>query len=448
MKLTIPDLSLVLLIGAAGSGKTKFANRRFRPSEILSIEQVRAMVADDHTDANALDDAFAAMSYLAMRRLAAGRVTVIDDRHLNPNTRQMLVGLAREYHVIPVAIVFHMAESVLLERNRARGSKALPGETVLQQARAIREIVPGLPAEGFRHIYEILTQHEAETLTVVRQPLWNRRTDDHGPFDIIGDVHGCYDELRLLLQRLGYLVYQEGDSPLARHSVEHPMGRRLVFLGDLAGHGPKIVEVLRLVMDAVDAGIALTVPGDHDARLVSWLQSRGTDADPDPGLAASMEQVGSTPEEFRQEVQGFLSSTVSHYLLDEGRLVVAHAGLKEELHGRASLQVRKFAIHGEAMEFERSPSRPAWPQGYHGAASVVYGHTPVTYPEWVNRTMNIDTGCVHGGRLTCLRYPEKELVSVDAVRAYVSILAGCGKLSLLDEHSHTSPPRPSLVPRR
>ena len=415
-RITIPDLSLVLLMGPAGSGKTTFANRHFKPTEILSIEQARAMVADDERDQAALDDAFASMSYLAMRRLAAGRTTVIDDRHLAQGTREMLIGLAQEHHVIPVAVVFHMPESVLLERNRSRGRDGVPAEILMQQTRAFRQMLPGLGREGFRHIYEILSPQEAEAAEVRRQPLWNRRVDDHGPFDIVGDVHGCYDELRRLLQRLGYLVFRDGDSSTARHSLEHPTGRKLVFLGDLAGYGPNVAGVLRLVMDAVDSGMALAVPGDHDVRMAEWLQGK-RHRYPDAHLSL-------TGESFRSEALGFLSSTVSHYVLDDGKLGVAHAGMREALQGRGSVQVRQFAVYGERLQDnDAPPAEPSWPSEYHGSAMVVYGHTPVRRPAWVNRTMNIDTGCVFGGQLTALRYPERELVAVDALRAWISPLA-------------------------
>lgn len=415
MRITIPDLSLVLLIGPAGSGKTSFAQAHFKPTEVLSLEQVRQLVADGAVDAAATEDAFAALSYLAMRRLAAGRLTVIDDRHLNSHTRRMLIGLAQEHHVIPVAIAFNLPEAVLEQRNHGRGVGNLAAEAIAQQHVAMRHALACLPQEGFRHVYEFLSQEEVDTIEVVRQPLWNRRPADHGPFDIVGDVHGCYHELRALLDKLGYLVYRDGDSRLARHQIEHPLGRRLIFLGDLAGFGPEIPDTLRLVMDAVDAGVALSVPGDHDMQLVNWLEGREPRLG--PGLEASARQLSGLADTFVQEVRGFLSSTVSHYQLADGNLVVAHAGLTEQLQGRGSMHVRQFAVFGESPEAD-VPGPPAWPTNYMGPAAVVYGHYPVEQPEWRNRTIGIDTGCVFGGKLTALRYPERELISVEASRAY------------------------------
>ena len=120
-------------------------------------------------------------------------------------------------------------------------------------------------------------------------------------------------------------------------------------------------------------------------------------------------------------MQKFLDGLVSHYVFDDGRLVVAHAGMKAEMQGRGSAKVRDFALFGETTgetdEFGL-PVRYNWAAEYRGRASVVYGHTPVPEPEWLNRTINIDTGCVFGGKLTALRWPEKELVSVPARQTY------------------------------
>jgi polynucleotide kinase-phosphatase len=139
------------------------------------------------------------------------------------------------------------------------------------------------------------------------------------------------------------------------------------------------------------------------------------------GLADSLAQLDREPAEFRDKVVRFIDSLVSHYVFDDGKLVVAHAGMKEEMQGRGSSEVRDFALYGETTgetdEFGL-PVRLNWAARYRGRAMVVYGHTPVAEPEWLNGTINIDTGCVFGGKLTALRYPEKEIVSVDARRTY------------------------------
>src|SRR5690606_32195451 len=177
--------------------------------------------------------------------------------------------------------------------------------------------------------------------------------------------------------------------------------------------------VLRLVMSMVEAGTTLAVPGNHDVRLVRALKGRNVRVT--HGLAESLEQLARETPEFRQKVVEFLDGLVSHYVLDDGKLVVAHAGMKEEYQGRASGRVREFALYGETTgetdEFGL-PIRYDWAAEYRGRAMVVYGHTPVPEPQWLNNTICIDTGCVFGGRLTALRYPERELVSVPAKRVY------------------------------
>ncbi len=183
--------------------------------------------------------------------------------------------------------------------------------------------------------------------------------------------------------------------------------------------GPNIPEVLRLVMDMVAAGVALCVPGNHDMKLLRKL--RGRDVQLTHGLAESLAQLERESPEYRQRVSECLDSLVSHYVFDDGKLVVAHAGMKAEMQGRASSRVRDFALYGETTgesdEFGL-PVRYNWAAEYRGKAIVVYGHTPVPEPEWLNRTINIDTGCVFSGRLSALRYPERELVSVPAARVY------------------------------
>src|SRR5919198_2062741 len=120
MTLTIPELSLVVLIGASGAGKSTFARKHFRPTEVLSSDACRGLVADDENDQSATQDAFAVLHFIAAKRLAAGRRTVVDATNVQPTARKPLVELARGYHVIPVAIVFDLPEKISQERNRAR----------------------------------------------------------------------------------------------------------------------------------------------------------------------------------------------------------------------------------------------------------------------------------------------------------------------------------------
>ncbi|HEY7056775.1 MAG TPA: polynucleotide kinase-phosphatase, partial [Vicinamibacterales bacterium] len=412
MTLTIPELSLVILIGPSGCGKSTFARRHFKPTEVLSSDAFRALVSDNENDQSATDDAFAALHYVAGRRLARGRLTVIDATNVQPEARKPLVALAREYHVLPVAIVLDLPERVCHDRNRSRPDRDFGPHVVRNQKSQLRRSLRGLGREGFRHIHVLMTQDEVDAAAIQRQPLWNDRKSDRGPFDIIGDVHGCCDELDALLQKLGYARNGEG-------TWAHPEGRRALFVGDLVDRGPRIVDTVKTVMAMAQTGSALCVPGNHDIKLKRKLEGR--DVRVSHGLDRSLAELEQQPPEFRAAVQQFIDGLVSHYVFDEGRLVVAHAGMKEEMQGRGSAKVRDFALFGETTgetdEFGL-PVRYNWASEYRGRASVVYGHTPVPDPEWLNRTINIDTGCVFGGRLTALRWPEKEVVSVNALTTY------------------------------
>ncbi len=420
MKITIPELSLVILIGPSGSGKSTFARRHFKATEILSSDYCRGLVSDDEKDQSATKDAFEILHYIAAKRLAWGRLTVIDATNVQPEARKPLINLAREFHCLPVAIVLNLPESLCQERNRRRPDRNVGPHVVRQQVQALRRSLRDLKREGFRHIQILSTSEEIEAAEIHRRPLWNNLKHEHGPFDIIGDVHGCFDELSELLKRLGYEIStitnrERGTS----YTASHPEGRKAVFLGDLVDRGPKTPEVLRIVMGMVDSGAAFCVPGNHDIKLMRKL--RGRKVQITHGLAESLAQLeGETPE-FLKMVADFIDNLVSHYVLDDGKLVVAHAGMKEELQGRGSGKVRDFALFGETTgetDEYGLPVRYDWASEYRGRAMVVYGHTPVPEPEWLNRTINIDTGCVFGGELTALRYPEKELVSVPARRVY------------------------------
>src|SRR4051812_13360364 len=259
MTIKIPKLSLVVLIGPSGSGKSTFARRHFRPTEILSSDFCRGMVADDENDQAVTRDAFDVLRFVAAKRLALGRLTVIDATNVQPEARKPLVELARQHHCLPVAIVLDLPERVCHERNAGRPDREFGPHVVRNQKSQLRRSLRGLRKEGFRHVFVLESPEEVEAATVERVPLWNDRTGEHGPFDIIGDVHGCCDELEALLGRLGYQeIRLEGDDPIwGNRSYVHPEGRRAVFLGDLVDRGPRILDTVRLVRNMVLHGSAL-----------------------------------------------------------------------------------------------------------------------------------------------------------------------------------------------
>ena len=413
MRIDLPDPSLVVLIGPSGSGKSSFARRHFGPTEVISSDFCRGLVADDENDQSATVDAFAVLNFIAGRRLAQPRFTVVDATNVQREARRPLVQLAREHDLFPVAIVLDLPEAICQERNRSRQDRSFGPHVVRQQRAQLHKSLKGLRREGFNRVHVLRSVEEVDAAEVRRAPLWTDRRADHGPFDVIGDIHGCYSELTQLLGRLGYEVAGDGGT------VTPPDGRRAVFLGDYGDRGPDTPAVLKLVMAMAGAGTAICLPGNHDIKLVRKL--KGRDVQITYGLSETLEQLEPESDEFRDQARDFLDRLVSHLVLDDGKLVVAHAGMKQAYQGRSSGRVRDFALFGETTgetdEFGL-PVRVQWARDYRGTATVVYGHTPVAEPEWVNHTINIDTGCVFGGRLTALRWPERELVSVAADRAY------------------------------
>jgi protein phosphatase len=413
VRIDLPDPSLVVLIGPSGSGKSSFARAHFKPTEVISSDFCRGLVADNQNDQAATADAFAVLQFIAGRRLAQPRLTVVDATNVQREARKPLIELAKQHDLFPVAVVLDMPEKVCQERNRTRPDRDFGPHVVRRQRSQLRKSLKGLQREGFRRVWVLRTPEDAEAAEVARKALWTDRRAEAGPFDVIGDVHGCHAELVELLSELGYEVEADGSA------ATPPQGRRAVFVGDYVDRGPDTPGVLKLVMSLAAQGAAICLPGNHDVKLVRKL--KGRDVRITHGLAESLEQLEAQPEEFRDQARDFLDKLVSHVVLDAGKLVVAHAGMKESYQGRSSGRVRDFALFGETSgetdEFGL-PIRLQWASDYRGSATVVYGHTPVAEAEWHNNTINIDTGCVFGGKLTALRWPERELVAVSARRTY------------------------------
>jgi len=446
--LKLPELALVLLIGSTGAGKSTFAHRLFQPTEIVSSDTCRGLVSDDENNLAATDDAFDLLHYWVAKRLKRGRLTVVDATNVRAEDRKSLVALARQHHCLPVAVVLDVPDAVAEARNRQRPDRqGLKPHVIANHRRLLRQSLRSLKAEGFRQVVHLRGVAEVDAVqTVLRDPLYSNRQAETGPFDIIGDVHGCYVELCELLEKLGYAVEEEAvldardlgvrvvrvdtegsNIPLSTESDPAQNGvplrstapRRVIFLGDLVDRGPASPQVLRLVMSMVRDGLALCVPGNHDIKLLRHLNGKNVSLT--HGLAETVAQLEGEPVAFKEQVRLFLDGLTSHYVLDGGRLVVAHAGMPEAMQGRGSGAVRSFALFGETTgeidEFGL-PVRYAWAADYRGRAMVVFGHTPVPEPEWLNNTIDIDTGCVFGGRLTALRYPERALLSVPAHETY------------------------------
>ncbi|WP_182906822.1 polynucleotide kinase-phosphatase [Microbispora sp. H13382] len=409
-EISVPELSLVVLVGISGSGKSTFAARHFAPTQVVSSDFCRGLVADDENDQTATPEAFDLLHHIVGIRLRRGLLTVVDATNVQWEARKKLIELARSHDVLADAIVLDVAEEVARARNATRPDRAFGPHVITRQRKELRRSLGKIAKDGFRRVH-VLRGDEIDDVAVTYEKAWTDRTHLTGPFDIIGDVHGCRAELESLLVKLGWEAGPDG--------AVHPEGRTAVFVGDLVDRGPDTPGVLRLVMGMVEAGTALCVSGNHEQKLVRALDGRKVRVA--HGLERSLEQLAAEPAEFRAAARTFMDGLISHYRLDGGRLVVAHAGLKEAYHGRASGRVRAFALYGDTTgetDEYGLPVRYPWANDYRGRAMVVYGHTPVPEPEWVNNTICLDTGAVFGGRLTALRYPERELVSVPAEKVW------------------------------
>jgi len=245
-------------------------------------------------------------------------------------------------------------------------------------------------------------------------PMEPNRPQVLGPFDIVGDIHGCADELDQLLELLGYTA-NGADS----NAISHPDGRRMLFLGDLVDRGPQIPRVVRRVMRMVRDGSAWCIRGNHEAQMLRHFDDAS--APVAWGLEDTLEQLNREAPELRQQLDRFARQLPFHLVLDQGNLVIAHAGLPEQYHGKFDDTTNWFALYGSTPQDRDAwghPRRLRWAQDYRGRAQVVYGHTPRDDPQWENRTLCVDTGCVYGGKLTALRYPEGEQVSVPALQSH------------------------------
>ena len=410
-QISIPEQGLVVLCGASGSGKSTFAAQHFTPFQTIASDQCRALVGDDENDQSVTVQAFALLHEIIDKRLEIGRLTVVDATNIKPQDRRSILAIARKWDLLATAIVFDIGVKVCLERNQARDDRTTPEHAIRRQHKELRRNSRRMRKEGFNRVYTLGSVEQVDEVQITKAKLWTNRRDDTGPFDIIGDVHGCGRELLALLEQLGYQT--------ALEPISHPEGRKAVFLGDLVDRGPAVPEVLDVVMSMVEAGTGLCILGNHENKLRRALGGRSVKAT--HGLAETLAQLDARPDQYRDKVATFIDGLISHYVLDDGKLVVAHAGLAERYHGRSSGRVRSMALYGETdgeTDEYGLPVRYPWAEQYRGKASVVYGHTPVPNAQWINNTICIDTGSVFGGALTALRWPEKELVSVPAFRQY------------------------------
>src|SRR5690554_6108983 len=415
MSIKIPDFSLVILIGPSSSGKSNFAQKHFKTSEIISLDYCRYLLTDDENNQTVNKGAFELMCYLIDKRLSLRRFTVVDAVNVLENTRAEFLKLAKKYHCLTCALVFNLSEEICNYRNKVRLDRHIDNKIIHYQYNQMQYSLMNLKKEGFNYIFTMNSLDDIIKTKIYKVHLYCDKSYEEGPFDVIGDVHGCYDELKMLLTKLGYKIKKNDE----KYNVSHPNNRKVIFLGDLVDRGPKIVEVLKIVMDMVEDRIAFCVQGNHDNKLYRKLEGRNVQVK--NGLEDSIKQLKEESEVFKTKVKNFLKYLDAHLIFDKYRLVTCHAGIKEEYIGRTSKNVRSFTLYGETThetdEFGL-PKRYLWAKDYKGKSLILYGHTPNLEPYILNNTINIDTGCVFGNKLTAYRYPEDKYVFVKAIDTY------------------------------
>ncbi|HEU5368957.1 MAG TPA: AAA family ATPase [Ktedonobacterales bacterium] len=414
----LPLGAMVVLVGPAGSGKSTWAARHFLPTQIISSDACRGMIADDESDQTVSRDAFRLLYFILNERLRRGLVTVVDSTALQPSVRAELLKIAAQHGRPAIAIVFALPTALNEQWNASR-DRRVPYGALERHWKNLDLSQKHLPTESFQTVH---TFHSPEELAASRVLIGGFIPErDTPPFDMIGDVHGCYDELRALFAGLGY-QWQE-----TVQSYIHPDGRLPVFVGDLTDRGPASLAVLKLVERMVSSDHALLVQGNHDNKLLRWLIGRKVQVW--HGLAMTIAELEALPQEEQETLRprfiDLLQNAPGYLILDGGRLVITHAGIQDEMVGRWNRAIQAFCLYGDVVSINQGnmPLRRNWAalrseaQATHGPL-IVYGHDVVEEVHEFHRTINIDTGCVFGGRLSALRYPEMEVAQVPAARAY------------------------------
>lgn len=410
--ISLPRTTLLVLCGVPGCGKSTFASRFFMDSAIVSSDHCRVVVSDSETNMAASGEAFRLFRHIIERRLSLGRFTVADSTALTKRARRELLNIGRKYSFNITLLVFDLPEKVCLARNAGRERRVIKS-VIAGMHKELRHALSSVRDEGFDEVH-VISEHDIIDSSFVIN-INSHEVTLPGPFDIIGDVHGCCGELEMLLQKLGYRK--------RFNYYIHPAGRKAVFLGDITDRGPRSLDSFWLVKHMVDAGSAFYIRGNHCRKLSRYLEGRNIKIA--NGLEKTVAEINGLPEDereyFREEFCNLYREAPPYLILDRGKLVVSHGGIKEEMIGEVTERVRNFCFFGDVtgeVTEEGLPVRRDWARDYRGEALIVYAHNPVPEAVFVNNTIDIDQGCAMGGILTALRYPELEIVQVPAFAVY------------------------------
>ncbi|WP_211655763.1 polynucleotide kinase-phosphatase [Planococcus alpniumensis] len=439
MRIGLPYGGIVLLIGPSNSGKSTLLKRlveeeKILPSEVVSSDEFRVLVSDkefidwrnrpqdeaaglliEYQEISA--EAFAMMDTVIEARCRLNKLVMVDATHLRSEDRKRYIALAKKNHVAIQAIVFDVPERILTDRDEDRDNPR-GKRRIKQQYQIFRNEKRFIKKEGFASVYTIKDILDVE---VFRHPNPVEVEIENG-IDIIGDVHGCYDELIELLEKIGYAENEEG-------FYEHPEGRKFVSIGDVMSRGPASLETMCFFLKHVKSGRALMVDSNHGWKIARWLDGRQVvlshgDERVEEELSVYEEREGiEKAQKLKLQLKEFLLEAPSHYVFTKNgvrTLVCAHAGIKDSFIGKQSEAISDFCRYGDTGGFDDNgkPLRKDWTVGHENRLLIVWGHDPKPKTLLINNTINIDQGVVFGGELTAYRYPERTFVSVKAKKDY------------------------------
>lgn len=437
MHFKLPNGAIVLLIGPSNSGKTTLLQSlvdsdQLLESEIISSDYYRRLVADiDFIDFSSLskddediiyeeyqrisEQAFQALHTIVEARAKLNRVSIIDATNLRGFERTKYFEIAKRNHVPVLALILNTPKEQLLARDVLRDNPR-GRKRVLQQFNTLKYELKAIKKEPFAKIYKV----DNESVEIVREPNKLYLEIESG-FDIIGDIHGCYDEMLVLLKDLGY--EQRGDVYI------HPAGRRLISVGDIMSRGPKSIETMQFWLNQIEAGLSFMTDSNHGWKIARWLDGKNVSLNHGDELVQQefteyeKEHGEEAAEALKERFASMLLKAPSHYILTKNKItkaVVTHAGIKDHYIGKESKRISDFCRYGDIQQTDSysKPVRGDWFSQHKTSELIIWGHDVKVQPFKANRTINIDQGVVFGGELTAFQYPEQTLRSVKAFANY------------------------------
>ncbi|GIN84967.1 polynucleotide kinase-phosphatase [Heyndrickxia sporothermodurans] len=440
MQIKLPHSGIVLLIGPSNSGKTSLLNhwietKQILPTEVVGSDYFRILVGDvnyfdwtnmpkDEADAifnhyqQVSKEAFSLLDSAIESRSRLNKLTFIDATHLHSDDRKKYISIAKKHHIPCIGFILDVSQDILIERDEHRENPR-GKRRIKQQYQVFKREKRFLKNEGFAATYYI---NDANA-KIIRQPN-PIEIDIQNGIDLIGDIHGCFDELILLLEKMGYQKNEKG-------LYTHPTGRKFVSVGDIMSRGPHSLETMIFFLNHVKQGFAYMIDSNHGWKIARWLDGRtvtlshGDEKVADEFTRFEEENGSEMAVSLKAELKDLLLYAPSHYVFTKNGLpvlVCTHAGIKDEFIGKQSPVISDFCRYGDTDGFDDSgkPIRKDWFIHHQTSPLIIWGHDPKPQPLFVNNTLNIDQGAVFGGKLTAYRYPEKEIISISAKKDYSS----------------------------